>query len=82
MLENIKAVIFDLDGTLVDSMGIWRRVDVEFLSRRGIPLPDDLPQELETMEFMEVARYFRGRFSLPDNPEEIAADLTDMAMEE
>ena len=82
MLENIKAVIFDLDGTLVDSMGIWRRVDVEFLIRRGIPLPDDLPQELETMEFMEVARYFRGRFSLPDTPEEIAAEWTDMAMEE
>lgn len=82
MLENIKAVIFDLDGTLVDSMGVWRRVDVEFLGRRGIPLPDDLPRELESMEFMEVARYFKGRFSLPDTPEEIAAEWTDMAMDQ
>ena len=82
MLENIKAVIFDLDGTLVDSMGIWRNVDVEFLGRRGISLPDDLPQELESMEFMEVARYFKDRFSLPDTPEEIAAEWTEMAMDQ
>ncbi len=82
MLENIKAVIFDLDGTLVDSMGIWRNVDIEFLERRGIPLPEDLPQELESMEFMEVARYFKERFSLPDTPSEIAAEWTDMAMDQ
>lgn len=82
MLENIKAVIFDLDGTLVDSMGIWRQVDVEFLGHRGIPLPDDLPQELESMEFMEVARYFKRRFSLTETPEEIAAEWTDMAMDQ
>lgn len=82
MLENIKAVIFDLDGTLVDSMGIWRNVDIEFLGSRGIPFPDDLPRELESMEFMEVARYFKERFSLPDAPGEIAAIWTDMAMDQ
>lgn len=82
MLKNIKAVIFDLDGTLVDSMGIWRNVDIEFLEKRGIPLPEDLPRELESMEFMEVARYFRKRFSLPDTPEEIAAEWTHMAMDQ
>ena len=42
MLENIEGVIFDLDGTIVDSMGVWRTVDVTFLGRRGIPLPECL----------------------------------------
>ena len=42
--EHIKAVIFDLDGTLVDSMGMWKDIDIEFLGRFGIPLPDGLQE--------------------------------------
>ena len=36
MLENKKAVIFDLDGTLVDSMWIWREIDIRFLGKYGL----------------------------------------------
>lgn len=39
MLKNKKAVIFDLDGSLVDSMWLWREIDIEFLGARGMELP-------------------------------------------
>ena len=38
MLDNIQAIIFDLDGTLVDSMWLWHDIDVEFLEKRGLTL--------------------------------------------
>ena len=38
--KKIKTVIFDLDGTLVDSMGMWKDIDVAFLGRFGISLPE------------------------------------------
>ena len=36
MLKNIKAVLFDLDGTLVDSMWIWKSVDEEYYALEGL----------------------------------------------
>ena len=34
-LENKKAMLFDLDGTLVDSMWMWKAIDIEFLGEYG-----------------------------------------------
>ena len=40
MLENIEAIIFDLDGTLVDSMWVWTAIDDEFLGKYGLTQPE------------------------------------------
>ena len=40
-LNRKKAVIFDLDGTLVDSMWMWKAIDIEYLARFGLACPDD-----------------------------------------
>lgn len=82
MLENVEGIIFDLDGTIVDSMGVWQAVDEEYLRRRGLSLPEGLNKELESMEFTETARYFQRRFSLPDTVEEIIAEWMDMVLDQ
>ena len=47
MLTGKKAVIFDMDGTLLDSMWMWKQIDVEYLARFGIELPLQLEREIE-----------------------------------
>lgn len=79
MLQNIKAVIFDLDGTLVDSMGIWKEIDIEYLGRFGIELPPCLQTEIEGKSFTETAQYFKKRFGLPDSIEKMKSDWNQMA---
>ena len=71
MLQNIKAVIFDLDGSLVDSMWIWRDIDIEYLGRFGIELPGKLQTEIEGKSFSETAVYFKERFNIPDTLEQM-----------
>lgn len=81
MLNNIEAVIFDMDGTIVDSMWIWEQIDVDYLGRFGISLPDDLQRAVEGMSFSETAEYFKQRFSIADSVEKIKEDWNAMAYE-
>ena len=75
----LEAVIFDLDGSMVDSMWMWRAIDIEYLGRFGIELPENLQACIEGMSFSETAVYFKERFRLPDDLETIKADWNQMA---
>jgi len=80
MLTNkIKAVLFDLDGTLVDSMWMWKAIDIEYLSQYQIELPKDLAQCIEGMSFTETAYYMKERFQIPEDIETIKATWNEMA---
>ena len=79
MLKNTDAVIFDLDGSLVDSMWMWKAIDIEYLGRFGIPLPEDLQSKIEGMSFSETAVYFKEHFHIPDSLEKIKNDWNRMA---
>ncbi len=79
---KIRAVVFDLDGTLIDSMGIWLDVDKEFLSKRGIYPPQNLFEDIEGgNSFVEMAVYFKKKFNLSESINEIMQEWTQMVFE-
>ena len=71
---------FDLDGTLLDSNGIWLDIDMDFLSQHGIaPVPPDYTDYVTHHNFEDSAQYTRACFGLDMTPEEIVAAWQDMA---
>ncbi len=81
MLENIRAAIFDIDGTLADSMGVWSESDRILLGRRGIPYTEDVSLALRSMHFFSAVKYIKERFSLPDSEESIGEEITAIVRE-
>lgn len=82
MLSNIKAAIFDLDGTLVDSMGVWEKIDIEFLKIRNLEVPAGLKDDITHLNFIDTAKYFKERFNLSESIEDIVNEWNDMAFNE
>ena len=81
MLANIKCTIFDLDGTLVDSMWVWSQIDVDYLKTKGHRMPEDLRNEISHLSFSQTAVYFKERFKLDDSIEEILDNWHNMAFD-
>lgn len=79
MLKNIKAAIFDLDGTLIDSMWVWEKIDIAYLNSKGLKQPENLKDEINHLSFQETGVYFKKRFNLADPIETILATWHDMA---
>lgn len=77
-MENIKGIIFDIDGTLTDSMGVWEEADRIFLENRGKVWTRDVSLAMKPMHFLSASCYLKERFGFDDSPESISAEIADI----
>lgn len=81
-MKEFRGAIFDLDGTIIDSMVIWEEIDVKFLEKRNIVIPKDYIEKINAMSFEEVAKYTIERFGLNESPCDLIKEWNDMALYE
>lgn len=67
----MKAIIFDLDGTLVDSMGYWRRVSRDFMKTKGIDIEDEVQHKMTTMSLVTSLKYLKEYYKLEESFDEL-----------
>lgn len=79
---DFKGAIFDVDGTLIDSMGLWYQVDVDFFARCGAPMPEDYSAKVAQMGAWQTAEYTIALLDLPYTPEELIDIWNGMVKEE
>lgn len=78
----IKAVVFDLDGTLLDSMGVWDSVAQQYLSSYQIQVDQEIQDILATYSLIEVAQYLTNRFSLLPAKEDVLKGIEAIVYEQ
>ena len=75
---KLEGAIFDLDGTLTDSMGIWDQVPLDLVRRFGGNPPSTLAEDIKEMGRDEAAEYMIRRFSLPCTPAEMLCAVNEL----
>lgn len=78
---DYKAVIFDLDGTLIDSNAVWEKIDRIMLNKRGIQCTDAFIHKMASMTYEEVAEEMR-KLGVELTTEEIIAECNELAVRE
>lgn len=71
-------LLFDLDGTLIDSNGVWLQVDLDFLAKRGIPWTEEYNEGVAHVTLAAGAVFTKKFCRLPDSPEEIMEEWLSM----
>ena len=80
-MKKLRGIIFDVDGTLLDSMGMWSELDRVFLRENGIDPPHDISDIVKKMTVETSSAYFVERFRLDMTPEDVKNRVEELAAE-
>ncbi len=81
-LRDFVHLIFDLDGTMAESLAMWKEIDERFLARRGQICDAAYLHAVRTKRLHEAAEYTIERYDLKERPEDIVQEWMDMALDQ
>ena len=79
--EKIRAAIFDVDGTLLNSTPMWNKLTFAFAEKMGIAAPDDLFRTLNSLSLEQCAKYYHDVLHVEGTVEEIHEGIITLARE-
>ena len=77
----MKYIIFDLDGTLIDSMPVWRGTGSGFLKNHNFPVPANLMEVVKTQTIWQTAEWFRTELGVPMEAQDIVDEIVESVVE-
>lgn len=74
-----KAAIFDMDGTILDSMAMWGELDIKYMSDMGITPKPDFHRVVTSMTLPMASEYIASEYPVPYTAQEVYNQILDMA---
>ncbi|MGN0151095.1 MAG: HAD family hydrolase [Wujia sp.] len=78
VLYGKQGAIFDMDGTMLDSMDMWETLDIQYMNSLGIDPGPDFHRTVSKMTLPMASEYICGQYNVPYTPEEVAAQFTEL----
>ncbi len=72
---QIRGAIFDMDGTLTDSMQVWSTIGSDFIKSLGMVPADDIDRRFTSMSSYEAVEFMKREYNIPGSQEEIAEQI-------
>lgn len=79
---EFKGAIFDLDGTILDSSRVWKKVDSDFFKEHNMDVPSDYLENISAMNIFDIAKYTINRFNFNYTINELVDKWNSMAKKE
>jgi len=80
-IQNITGAILDMDGTLIDSMGIWHEIDKRFFAEHNLIPPKGISNQVNKMTMQEWADFFTREFDIGMTGEQVIQRIGEMCYE-
>ena len=68
---RLQGAIFDMDGTLLNSMPMWRNMGDNFLKSRGMEPRENIWKDIRPLTLSDMAVYYKKAYDFPESPGEL-----------
>lgn len=73
----MKGILFDLDGTLLDSMGVWSNLAISFIEEKGLDYKGETADTQKGLSVEELPEFFKKTYNLQTSAQEIGDYIAD-----
>jgi thiamine-phosphate diphosphorylase len=77
VMQSMKAAVFDMDGTLLDSMPMWQHAAILYLESKHIEPEPDIWNRTKSLDMQQTALYFKQTYNISDSIDTIIEEIDD-----